>query len=120
MKRSVALITVVLLAVGCSAEPHDTQRSITGPQPSFAVFTNERQPMTIVTASCGGEPVVFTGTMHVVQRMTVDGSGGSHSGFSLDAHLTGTGASGTEYLLNFNEMFQKNTTEASTQTFVSR
>lgn len=120
MKRLVAVASLLTLAAACTSTPERSSVTITEIQPSFEVAANEQGPMTIVTASCGGEPVVFTGTMHIVQRVTADGSGGNHSGFLLQAHLDGVGASGNQYLLNLNESFQKNTDGASTQTFVSR
>jgi hypothetical protein len=50
--------------------------------------------------SCTGERVAMTGTQHIVGRITEDGAGRMHFGFTRNTHATGIGqSSGARYIL---------------------
>ena len=82
------------------------------------VTTNVRLPIAgTVINPCNGENVDYEGTVHVVLRTTVDGSGGIHLGGNANYHVTGVGqTTGAAYVGNQNEKITLNLVGASTET----
>jgi hypothetical protein len=92
--------------------------------------TNENIPFTSnMLNPCNGDSVTFSGTLHIVNTLTIDGSGGTH----LKTHtnyqdVTGTGApSGITYrvgtvsneIINDSDGPQSNVTSISTVKLIS-
>lgn len=94
------LLAVVAAFTGCSdfaptspLQPPDS--------PLRAVDINETTPVAFaVTNPCNGEPVVLTGTQHLIFRTTQTKNGVSY-GFSMSQNMTGVGAFGTMYNAQF-------------------
>jgi len=57
---------------------------------------------------CNGETVTFTGTVHVIQAVTFDGSGGFHLVANDNIHVSATGNFGNSYEGNEEDQFQLN------------
>ena len=63
-----------------------------------AVTTNVDIPISgTVFNPCNGETVTFTGVDHFTAHVTLDSSGGFHSDFHDNIHVTGTGDQGNLY-----------------------
>jgi hypothetical protein len=63
-----------------------------------AVITNVDIPISgAVFNPCNGETVTFTGVDHFTAHVTFDGSGGFHSDFHDNIHVTSTGSLGNSY-----------------------
>lgn len=66
-----------------------------------ATVTNDNVvvPIDFQITACSGEVVTFTGESHVLQHSTGNGNA-NVSVVHINFHLTGTGASGTRYVVN--------------------
>jgi hypothetical protein len=111
-----ALFAMLFMAYAGAATPARAQATTT--------TTNENVPFTnSLFNPCNGDQVTFSGTLHVVNSMTTDASGGTH----LKTHLnyqdvTGTGApSGITYRVRTvtNEVVNDNDGEQSEATVIS-
>ncbi len=66
-----------------------------------AVVTKLDIPLAgIVFNPCNGEMVVFTGIDHIIERVTLDNSGGFHASFHDNIHVTASGDQGNSYVGN--------------------
>ena len=86
LRYMIAGLTVALLLLGGAARPA-----------AAAVVFNERFPIEQYRINdCNGEFVWLTGEMHMMIRAQPDGTYQTQ----INVHWTGTGANGTEYILN--------------------
>jgi hypothetical protein len=87
------LATIVLLVVSLTIAPAATAAPEDEDKETWHAFTAEGHD------ACG-EPVLVTGTQHVIERITEDGTGRLHISFTRHTQGTGIGTeSGEEYLL---------------------
>lgn len=77
------------------------------------VTTNVQLPVNQTVTDCNGQPVVLSGTVHMVVHFTTDANGGTHAGF----HTNYQGVSGTSPT---NPNITYRAVNSSHQTFNSR
>lgn len=80
-----ALLAALALAAGSAYLPAARGQATT-------ITTNESMPFTSsLTNPCNGDVVTFSGTLHMVNHVTIDSAGGTH----VETHVNYSGVSGT-------------------------
>lgn len=95
-------VSIAFMLIGICSEPTMAQASST--------TTNTQMPFTATLMDCNGQPVVVSGTMHMVTHFTTDANGGTHAHINTNWQDV-SGTSGTTIYRaqsNNNSIFNSN------------